>query len=129
MEGIELSIRQINEPIWRPLAYFTGEGLLPGPDYLKLGYNEGNNLYLRGYLVPRVDYNSTDKQHNISIRVCDPRYLNNASVQFRWLQTSRVNSEYKDIWSLDDVKVDAVREGGESRETPYWQNFENVTAK
>ena len=129
MEGIELSIRQINEPIWRPLAYFTGEGLSAGPDYLKLGYNDGDNLYLRGYLVPRVDYNSTDKQHNISIRVCDPRYLNNAFVQFRWLQTSRVNSEYKDIWSLDDVKVDAVREGGESRETLYWQHFENFTAK
>ena len=125
-EGIELSIRQNREPIWRPLAYFVKINLPRGPKYINLGYHEGNNLYIRGYLVRRVVHDNMDVQHNISIQVCDPRYLEAESVQFRWLQTSRVNAERKDMWSLDDVKVDVVRE---SRKMLFWEDFENYTAK
>ena len=106
-EGVELSIgNSSGAGHWVPLMFYSAnDDRAIGS--LRLGDVTNSSLSLRGYRVPveRVTANTT--QNIRTVLICGSEFLE-TGVQFRWLQTVRVqeNLPNEDVWTLDNVTVE-----------------------
>ena len=121
-EGVELSIGKTSgDGHWVPLVFYSANDLTERINNgIRLGDVTDSSLLLRGYSVP-VEMVTADTTQSIrTVQICDSEFLA-AGVQFRWLQTVRVQVNAsgaglpeKDVWTLDNVTVvvhnDTVRQ-------------------
>ena len=109
-EGIELSLRRPGDLLWRPIAFFakddTRDDIKENRIRLISGDAKEGSFKIRGYVVPRVELNTSAIQHRMQFRLCNIGILG-SYIQFRWLQTMRkdTNEHTRDLWSLDEVQV------------------------
>ena len=112
-EGVELSIgNSSGDGHWVPLMFYSANNLndqINGS--IRLGNVTNSSVLLRGYRVPveRVTANTT--QNIRTVLICDSEFLE-TGVQFRWLQTVRVqeNLPNEDVWTLDNVTVEVCND-------------------
>ena len=108
-EGVEFSIRLSSMPDeWIPINFIYFKDKNNNSEIL---IGDFNNFYLRGYAIPsnRIYENPT---MSVVSKICN--VTDDDLIQFRWLQTSRIKNENKakDIWILDDIKIDVISEYG-----------------
>ena len=102
-EGVEFSVRLSSMPNeWIPLKYIYYKR-----DNRRSNRFEFTNYSIRGYVVNTTVLSKNDKSSTklISVRICDLNITD--SVQFRWLQTIKVelSSRKRKIWVLDNVTI------------------------
>ena len=111
---MEFAFRSNNET-WIPLTLIHSDDGSERNHSISIGTKD--DLVIRDYRVDNqvIDSNVTKRRMNvnISLEVCNFKEAP-AFVQFRWLQTSRVNPNkpyrIRDIWGLDDMKISYVEE-------------------
>ena len=108
-EGIEFSIHLSSMPDeWIPINFIYFKN---GTNSSQILIGDFNNFHLRGYAIPS---NRTYENHTMSVvsKICN--VTDDDLIQFRWLQTSqsKIDKEAKDIWILDDIKIDVISEDG-----------------
>jgi len=118
-EGVELSIgNSSGDGHWVPLMFYSANDLNDRMNNnIRLGDVTNSSLSLRGYSVPVERVNASTTQNIRTVLICDSEFLE-TGVQFRWLQTVRVQenlpSKESDVWTLDNVTVkvhnDTVRQ-------------------
>ena len=118
-EGIELSLRRPGDLLWRPIAFFSRNDVQNPATEIPLGD------VIRGYSVPHIVLNNSDTQHHRKFRICDDSIVG-SSVQFRWLQTVKQNTDStpRDVWSLDEVQVTVSHDTECSNVTVLEDDFE-----
>ena len=105
-EGVEFSVQFGSERGWIPITLTILSGRNGRINDIDIGtdYTEGNVL-IRGYLPElKVASHGDNTLHRVT--VCD--FEDSAYfVQFRWLQTSKLNTDktVKDPWTLDSVLI------------------------
>jgi hypothetical protein len=118
-EGIELSLRRPGDLLWRPIAFFSRNDVQNPATEIPLGH------VIRGYSVPHIVLNNSVTQHRREFRICDDSIVG-SSVQFRWLQTVKQNTDStpRDVWSLDEVQVTVSHDTECSNVTVLEDDFE-----
>ena len=99
-EGVEFGYR-INDSPWIPVVFYSS--VTDRDDQIRVGELNGNILTIRGYSVPFIHGDTQSAQ----LKLCGSEIIqNNASLSFRWLQTSRsVLDQNLDDIVLDDVQI------------------------
>ncbi len=89
-KGVEFSILVRNES-WVPLAYYHYDytrrpeiGI--GNFSEQPSKNYSHSVRIRGYNIPAYQ---VDNSISATLDICDPAYLQQGHIQFRWLETSR----------------------------------------
>ena len=107
-EGVEFAFRLCNFiecDEWIPVRFYVNSNIAQRNLYIFIGnessHESHNEIVLRGY---NVMYEISD-YHKVQLALCDGRIAQNDFVQFRWLQTVRLNKEGADGVNLDNVKI------------------------
>ena len=105
-EGVEFSVKTGESDHWIPLVFYSTSEKRDKRTRFPVSVGTENNsmLSLRGYSVPIELINSSTTQDIRMVRVCGNNFFKRG-VQFRWLQTVRVKTTMRDVWSLDNVTV------------------------
>ena len=101
-EGVEFSIRINSTGAWIPIILASKN--VTKKDRFAIGERiDEYNVVIRGF---RVESKLASNRSYYSVQVCDFTVPVN-SIQFRWLQTSRIgnSSTVNDAWVLDNVHV------------------------
>ena len=110
-EGVELSIgNSSGDGHWVPLMFYSAnDDRAIGS--LRLGDVTNSSLSLRGYRVPVEKVTANMTQNIRTVLICGSEFLE-TGVQFRWLQTVRVqeNLPNEDVWTLDNVTVEVCND-------------------
>lgn len=101
-EGVEFAFRlcNLNEcRDWIPIRFYINNSTRN--DLIYVGDKSSHNeIMLRGY---NVKYESDF--HKVQLTLCSERIAQSDFIQFRWLQTVRLNKEGADGVNLDNVKI------------------------
>jgi len=107
MQIAEFSVRLSSMPDeWIPIRFIYFNAVQTNND---INIGNSGDLRIRGYSVQQVNASNGGDQAletTVRLRVCGFNALTDL-VQFRWLQTAKVNSgaQPSDVWTLDDVKI------------------------
>ena len=105
-EGVEFSLQFGSERGWIPITFAILRGNTGRSDFFSIGTpdTEGNFL-IRGYSseLNEISHGANTRH---SVTICDFEDSVH-SVQFRWLQTCRFNTneQVRDAWTLDNVLI------------------------
>jgi len=124
-EGIEFAARVCSSPSdWIPIKFiYTNtkkkEGIL-------IGESEGTTLHIRGYSVEKVLSDSESKA-SVQVNICISALTE--SIQFRWLQTSFLQSNsIRDVWALDNIEI-CLESDVKMTRVLYHDNFDDGVLK
>lgn len=130
-EGVEFAFRlcdQMNEcHDWVPVRFYTNMSITQDHrnSLIFIGNESSDDsLMLRGY---NVSYKVNDT-HKVQLTLCSEEITQSNFIQFRWLQTVRLNSEGADGVMLDNVKIvfNSIMEG--EQRVLLEDDFNNQTA-
>ena len=116
-EGVEFSIQFGSERGWIPITFAILSGNTNRNNDIPIGTEDTEgNVLIRGYLPEQNELiRGVNTRH--SVTVCD--YEDSVdSVQFHWLQTSRIltNSPVRDAWTLDNVLITMSYQNGKNED-------------
>ena len=119
-EGVEFSTRLCSSPHeWIPIRFLYTNSRNEAA--IDIG-EPGENFTIRGYRVEQLKYKKRMVRVNVS------NHNSSDSIQFRWMQTSRFNTDkLRDLWTLDNIGINFVS-GGISTGLLH-DNFENGSLK
>ena len=101
-EGVEFSARLLSKPNeWIPLKYIYYRGDRRTDEIIRM-----DESFIRGYMVEQTSLSEDNSSINATIDICN--FNISDFIQFRWLQTSYVNSGVRDVWILDNIKISIV---------------------
>ena len=104
-EGVEFSVHLSSLPTeWIPIKYIYF-GTDESNDIFSIG-SFSDNFTIRGYFVDQC-FNVTSSR--IKINICN--FNTSDIVQFRWLQTSEINTNInrsRDVWIIDEIEISVV---------------------
>ena len=107
-EGVEFALRLCNLTEcdeWIPIRFYTNDTITRRNPLIFIGnkssHESHNEIMLRGY---NVTY-EVGECHKVQLTLCDQRITQSNFIQFRWLQTVRLNKEGADGVNLDNVKI------------------------
>ena len=104
-EGVEFAFRPCNVTEchdWIPIRFYTNNSITDRNMLIYVGNNNSHDsIMLRGY---NVSY-QVGGFHRVQLTLCSERITQSDFIQFRWLQTVRLNKEGADGVNLDNVKI------------------------
>jgi hypothetical protein len=109
-EGVEFAVSLCNLTEcqdWIPIRFYTQKDTTKRNDLIFIGNQSHDSLseiVLRGYNVPFIRY-VDDDFHEVQLTLCSESIAQSDSIQFRWLQTVRLNQIGADQVNLDNVKI------------------------
>ena len=99
-EGVEFSARLLSKPNeWIPLKYIYYRG----DEDTRTDEIHMDESNIRGYMVEQTRLSEDNSSTNATIDICN--FNVSDFIQFRWLQTSSVDSGLQDVWILDNIKI------------------------
>jgi hypothetical protein len=111
-EGVEFAVRLCDDLTecqdWIPIRFYTQNDITKRNDIILIGnsHDSVNEIVLRGYNVSYTIYADDDfHEVQLTLHVCSESIAQNDSIQFRWLQTVRLNQKGADQVNLDNVKI------------------------
>ena len=116
-EGVEFAVRLCTSLVechdWIPIRFYTN-GTTRRNNFIRIGNNNSHGslreIMLRGYNVTYKFYEDHEF-HKVRLTLCSDSIAQSDYVQFRWLQTVRLNHEGADQVNLDNVNITSL-EGG-----------------
>lgn len=115
-EGVEFAVRLCTSLTechdWIPIRFYTNG--TTRRNSIRIGNNNGHGeILLRGYNVTYELYKDHEF-HEVQSTLCSDSIAQSDYIQFRWLQTVRLNQEGADQVNLDNVKIifNSTLEGG-----------------
>ena len=117
-EGVEFAVRLCTSFAechdWIPIRFYTNDTTRRN-NLIHIGdYNSHDEvIMLRGYNVTTELYGD-HKFHEVQLTLCSDSIAQSDYIQFRWLQTVRLNQEGADQVNLDNVNItfNSALEGG-----------------
>ncbi len=109
-EGVEFAVRLCDDLTecqnWIPIRFFTQNDTTNRNNLIFIGNSRDSvsEIVLRGYNVSFKIY-ADDDFHKVQLTLCSEGIAQSDSIQFRWLQTVRLNQIGADQVNLDNVKI------------------------
>ena len=129
-EGVEFAFRLCNltsteHSNWIPIRFYTNNTIDDRRNFIFIGNKSSHDkVLLRGY---NVSY-QVGHVHQVQVKLCDRGIAHSDFIQFRWLQTVRLNKEGADRVTLDNVTIVHNSSNLEQLVVLLEDNFNNQTA-